>query len=112
MTPQEIKLWLRLRLLRPQGLHFRRQVPLAGFIVDFACLKAMLVIEVDGEQHGLPDGIARDGRRDAALSDAGFRVLRFWNHEVERGLTDVIESIYRAAVERRPPSGASRHLPL
>ena len=112
MTPQEAKLWLRLRLLRPQALHFSRQVPLCGFIVDFACLKARLVVEVDGEQHGLPEGLARDRLRDARLGADGFKVLRFWNHEIDRTLDDVAEAVYRAAADRMPPSGAARHLPL
>ncbi len=111
MTPQEVKLWIGLRALRPQNLHFRRQVPLQGMIVDFACLRARLVVEVDGEQHGLPSGLAADERRDAALAETGYRVLRFWNHEVDRGRDDVVETIVRAASERFFPSGAARHLP-
>jgi very-short-patch-repair endonuclease len=112
MTPQEARLWLRLRILRQQGLHIRRQVPLFGFIVDFACLRARLVIEIDGEQHGLPDGLRHDRRRDALLGEAGFLVLRFWNHEVDRGIGEVTETIYQAAIARMTPSGAARHLPL
>jgi very-short-patch-repair endonuclease len=112
MTPQEVRLWLRLRLLRPQGLHFRTQVPLHGLVVDFACLRAKLIVEVDGGQHGLPAGFARDRWRDTCLAAEGFKTLRFWNHEVDRTLDDVTETIYRAAIERLTPSGASRHLPL
>ena len=111
MTPQEVKLWAWLRPLRAQGLHFRRQVPFAGFIIDFACLPARLAVELDGSQHGMPEGAMRDHLRDSILSEAGFKVLRFWNHEVDRGIGDVTEAIYRAAIERLPPSGAARHLP-
>jgi len=93
MTPQEAKLWNRLRELRPLGHHFRRQVPLGGYIVDFACLRSKLVIEVDGDQHGRPDGRLRDAARDAALAAAGFRVLRVWNFEVNDTLDGVLERI-------------------
>jgi very-short-patch-repair endonuclease len=111
MTPQEVRLWLRLRLLRPQNMHFRRQVPLAGFIVDFACLRARVVVEIDGAQHGMPRGQSADARRDAILEEAGF--LGFWNLEVDQAIAEVAEAIYRATAKRLPsPSVASRHLPL
>src|SRR4051812_20581835 len=51
LTPEEAKLWVHLRALRPQGLHILRQVPIASYVVDFACLKHRLVIELDGGQH-------------------------------------------------------------
>lgn len=100
MTPQETKLWVRLRELRAQGLHFRRQVPRAGYIVDFACLKSKLIIEIDGAQHGQPVHSARDGQRDAKLTAAGFRVLRFWNNELNENLDAVVETICREAETR------------
>jgi very-short-patch-repair endonuclease len=102
MTPQEVKLWVHLRALKDQGLHFRRQVPRDGFIVDFACLKSKLVIEVDGAQHGEPANLRHDAERDAILAAAGFRVVRFWNHEVNENLDGVVETIYREAVARDP----------
>ena len=102
MTPQEVKLWVHLRALKEQGFHFRRQVPREGFIADFACLKAKLVVEVDGAQHGQPANMQRDAERDAKLAGAGFKVLRFWNNEVNENLDGVIETIYREAEARRP----------
>jgi very-short-patch-repair endonuclease len=97
MTPQEVKLWVHLRALKKQGFHFRRQVPREGFVVDFACLKSRLVIEIDGAQHGEPGHSMRDAERDARLKAAGFRVLRFWNNEVNENLDGVVETIYREA---------------
>ena len=94
MTPQEAKVWLRLRGLRRQGFHFRRQVPIARFVVDFACLKAALVVEIDGGQHGIEANAARDRARDAALAAAGFRVLRFWNADVDADPDAVAETIF------------------
>jgi very-short-patch-repair endonuclease len=101
MTPQEVKLWVHLRALKEQGLHFRRQVPREGYIVDFACLKSKLAIEIDGAQHGEPGNLQRDAERDADLAAAGFKVLRFWNNEVNENLDGVVETIYREAEARR-----------
>lgn len=99
LTPQEAKIWLRLRALRGHGLHFRRQVPIGTYIVDFACLKARLVVEIDGGQHGLiPE---RDESRDADLRRLGFRVLRFWNAEVDVDPDAVAETIYRRMTDDR-----------
>jgi very-short-patch-repair endonuclease len=113
MTPQEVKLWVHLRALRKQGLHFRRQVPREGFIVDFGCLKSMLIIEIDGAQHGEAGSLKRDAARDAKLIAAGFKVLRFWNNEVNENLEAVVETIYRQAIARLPhPVGYTDHPPL
>jgi very-short-patch-repair endonuclease len=106
MTPQEVRLWLHLRALREQGFHFRRQVPREGFIVDFACLKSKLIIEIDGAQHGFDTHMTRDAQRDSALEQAGFKVLRFWNSDVNQNLESVVETILHAAEQRNP----TRHL--
>ena len=59
-TVAEKRLWQELRTLRTQGYHFRRQHPIEGYIVDFACLTHLLIIEVDGYQHGQGDIPAAD----------------------------------------------------
>jgi very-short-patch-repair endonuclease len=59
MTKQELKLWLHLRELRKQGFHFRRQVPIDGYIVDFACYHPKVAIEIDGGQHSPTAGQTR-----------------------------------------------------
>jgi very-short-patch-repair endonuclease len=100
MTSQEIRLWLALRALRPQGLHFRRQVPLAGYVLDFACLKARLAIEVDGSHHANGEQASHDCERDRRLDLMGFKTLRFWNPEVDRNLDGVVETIIHHARER------------
>lgn len=82
---------------------FRRQVPLCGYIVDFVCFETKVVVELDGSQHAEPGHRAADQKRDAILQDAGFRVLRFWNHQIHRALDDVCEHIY-AVCERRDKS--------
>jgi very-short-patch-repair endonuclease len=96
-TPQERKLWQQLRALRAMGLHFRRQVPVGTFVVDFACLKERIVVELDGGQHSRGAEAARDARRDAALGAMGFRVRRFWNAEIDANLDGVVETILAAA---------------
>ncbi|MFO0992413.1 MAG: DUF559 domain-containing protein [Hyphomicrobiales bacterium] len=92
-TPAERKLWQGLRLLRSEGFHFRRQVPLAGHIADFACYRARLVIELDGGQHNEGDGALRDAVRTERLNRHGYVVLRFWNYDVLKNTSAVMDQI-------------------
>jgi very-short-patch-repair endonuclease len=80
MTDAERRLWLALRGTQMHGLKFRRQHPFENYILDFVCLEAKVVIEVDGGQHA--EQSAADERRTVLLHQAGFRVLRFWNSQV------------------------------
>ena len=82
MTPEEVKLWIQLRFLNARGFHFHRQAPIDGYIVDFAEFGHRLIIEMDGSQHGMPDGEARDLIRDRHFAKHGFTILRFWNIDV------------------------------
>ena len=102
MTRQEVKLWVHLRSWRARGYHFRRQAPCIGYIVDFMCLRARLVIEVDGGQHNSGREAANDRLRDQRLVAAGFRVLRYWNNEVDGNLEGVLEDIDRVLRIQRP----------
>jgi very-short-patch-repair endonuclease len=70
-------MWRLLRANLP-GAHFRRQVPIRNFVADFASHGLKLVIEVDGGQHG---GVA-DNERTMLIEAEGYRVVRFWNHDV------------------------------
>ena len=90
MTPAEKILWEELRANK-LGVHFRRQQVIQGFIVDFYCHKAGLVIEVDGDVHDLQK--EEDERREKVLSALGLRIVRFGNDEVMRGLSVVIDKI-------------------
>ena len=92
-TDAERHLWQALRQRRIEGFRFRRQVPLAGFIVDFLCPQARLVIEVDGDQHA--SAIEYDWARTAKLVHAGYRVLRYANRDVLLQLGDVVDDIHR-----------------
>jgi very-short-patch-repair endonuclease len=75
-TDAERKLWRLLRGEQLNGFQFRRQHPIAGYIVDFVCLKANLVVELDGGQHTEPAGIAHDTQRTQRLEERGLRILR------------------------------------
>jgi len=90
MTPAEKILWQELRANK-LGVHFRRQQIIAGFIVDFYCHKAALVIEVDGDIHDLQQD--EDAKREKVLNEMGLRIIRFRNAEVLRNLAPVIEKI-------------------
>jgi very-short-patch-repair endonuclease len=95
-TDAERKLWQSLRRLKSRGFHFRRQVPIEGLIVDFACYSARLVVEVDGGQHNEAKGKAADEQRDAFLTRNNFRVLRFWNNDVLGNIEGVMQTIIAA----------------
>jgi very-short-patch-repair endonuclease len=96
LTPQEVKLWVKLRELKQFGFHFRRQAPIGPYIVDFVSFKSRLVIEADGGQHGMPEGVQSDKTRDDFLRSQGFQVLRFWNSDIDANLEGVMETIFGA----------------
>ena len=91
MTDAEVCLWNRLRRMQIEGYRFRRQLHIGPYIVDFVCLKAGLVIEVDGGQHA--EAIEQDNRRRIWLESQGFRVMRFWNTDVLQQTEGVLESM-------------------
>ena len=104
-------MWVHLRSWRKRGFHFRRQAPRGGYIVDFVCLKHRLVLEIDGGQHNFDSHHARDVVRDRTLGRGGFRVLRFWNSDVDRNLTGVLQSIDQALGEVPQPAAFGGHPP-
>ncbi|GLR40744.1 hypothetical protein GCM10007880_12600 [Mesorhizobium amorphae] len=97
MTSAELKLWNELRAHRLMGLGFRRQVPIADYIVDFACPEKKLVVEVDGSQHAEADAVVADEARTARLEQDGWTVLRFWNDDILRDIDNVCQHIVIAA---------------
>jgi very-short-patch-repair endonuclease len=98
-TEAEQKLWSKLRKRQLHGFQFRRQYSIGPFFIDFVCLEAKLLIEVDGSQHA--DQEEQDERRSAFLRTNGYRVLRFWNFEVTSDVDSVVEKI--AEVLRQTP---------
>jgi very-short-patch-repair endonuclease len=102
-TDAEAKLWSHLRAHRLDGLKFRRQVPIAGFIADFVCFDAKLIVELDGSQHA--DCEAADTARTEALRLVGYDVIRFWNGDVMQDIEAVLSTILdhvHGATRRHP----------
>lgn len=95
-TLAEARIWYRVRLCQLDCLRFRRQAPMLGWIVDFYCPAARLVIEIDGAYHD-PE---LDDHRDAAMERKGFYVLRFTNDQVFERLDWVLDTIKRRANSR------------
>ena len=92
-------LWDRLRSRRFQNFKFKRQVEIGPYIVDFCCLEPKLIIELDGRQD--EKGVKKDPHRTACLEQEGFKVIRFWDHQVLKGTESVLE-IVRQALEKTP----------
>ena len=109
-TDAEACLWRELRAHRFLGFKFRRQQPIGRCIVDFVCFRQALVLEVDGSQH-LEDA-AHDAERTAWLQSQGFRVMRFWNHDVLARTADVMDAIHAALESGPSPGRAARGHPL
>jgi very-short-patch-repair endonuclease len=91
MAPAEKKLWQALRGKRVAGVRFRRQQTIDGFIADFYCPTAALVVEVDGSAHA--DQSDYDQERDRILAQRGLSVLRFTNSQVMDALEFVVGAI-------------------
>ena len=102
-TEWEHNLWTRLRRRQLNGFKFRRQHPIGPFFADFFCPEAKLVVEIDGSQHA--DELALDKNRTEFLRDAGYRVLRFWNHEIRAEIDAVVQRIGDALENRAQPEG-------
>ena len=90
-TDAERVLWTHLRKRRIHGYRFRRQHPITPFIADFACPQLCLVIELDGSQHD--ENRKADESRSYRLSEAGYRVIRFWNTDVLHDIGTVLDAI-------------------
>jgi very-short-patch-repair endonuclease len=90
-TDAEQRLWAKLRDRQLGGAKFRRQHPIGPFVADFCCPQRKLVVELDGGQHA--EGVAADQKRSRFLKAQGYRVLRFWNHDVLGNTEAVLERI-------------------
>ncbi|MGO4704680.1 endonuclease domain-containing protein [Microvirga sp. 2MCAF38] len=95
-TEPEQMLWRALKAIPTYGTHFRRQVPIGSYVADFACLKARLLIELDGGHHSEDQIAAKDAARTRWLESEGYRVIRFWNAELTANMSGVLDTIYAA----------------
>ena len=100
-TEAEHKLWIELRARRLDGFKFTRQFAVAGYIADFACREAKLIVELDGVAHD----VEADALRDRNLALAGYRVLRFHNRDVFMNLPAVLGAIAKGVAAPFPPPG-------
>lgn len=91
MTHAERLLWKHLRAHRLCGQKFRRQQPIGPYIVDFVHFAARLIVECDGGQHNESE---IDIQRDSWLQEQGFKVLRFWNHDILNQTESVLTTIF------------------
>jgi len=98
-TDCEALLWKHLRAHQLDGVKFRRQEPILGFVADFVSHEHRLIVELGGGQH--VDNAA-DERRSKVLAQAGFRILRFWNNDVIDNIERVLAAIDAALAEGRP----------
>ncbi len=95
-TDAEQILWLQLRNRRLQNYKFRRQFAIEPYIADFVCLKLKLIIELDGSQHSEQV----DNERSQFLIQKGFRIIRFWNHDLFKNLETILEQIHLVVGEQ------------
>ena len=100
MTRAETLLWHYLKAGHLDGLKFRRQTPVANYILDFVSHGARLIVEVDGATHDFEDQMKRDATRDAWLASQGYHVLRFTNDQVLSNLEGVLIVIRETAKAR------------
>jgi very-short-patch-repair endonuclease len=98
-TEQERKLWAHLRAKRCGGFKFRRQHRIGPYFADFCCVAQHRIIELDGSQHAEPQEERKDGLRTAYLNQQGYRVLRFWNEEINNELEGVLQAVYTALTD-------------
>lgn len=97
-------LWFHLRDRKCLGFKFRRQQPIGSYIGDFVCFSPKLVIELDGEQHDLPENIEYDKRRTKWLQANGYTVVRFWNAQVYADLLKVVAQVEERLLALTLPS--------
>lgn len=98
-TDVERRLWHRIRDKQIDEFRFRRQRPIGRYIVDFICLEAKLIVELDGGQHATSDEY--DKSRTAFLESLGYRVVRFWNNEVTENMDGVLQRLHENLLRSR-----------
>ncbi|MCJ2058116.1 DUF559 domain-containing protein [Methylobacterium sp. J-048] len=99
-TTAEAKLWRVLRNRALNGWKFRRQYPIDRFIVDFACVEAKLVVEVDGATHSTEWEVHSDAARTAIIEACGFSLLRISNADIHENRDGVRETILAGLLRR------------
>jgi very-short-patch-repair endonuclease len=106
MTDAERKLWLAVRDRRLDGFKFRRQSTIGPYVVDFLCIEANLIVELDGGQHSED----ADAPRTYYLEEQGYTVLRFWNNDIIENFEGVLQ-VLKETLARLKESPSSNLLP-
>ena len=99
MTNEEAIIWKLVRAKRFLGYKFKRQVLFGEYIVDFVCQDKKLIIEIDGGQHNIEHNKEADNIRTEYLYNMGYKVIRFWNNEINNNIVGVCEAIKQALEE-------------
>ena len=94
-------MWKHLRSRRLAGFKFRSQEAIEPYVVDFVCLETKLIIEADGGQHA--ERTELDSERTEYLESLGYKVVRFWNHEILGNTNGVLERIHTLLVNTPHP---------
>ena len=100
ITSQERKLWNILRNNQFHGLKFKRQVPIGNYVADFVCEIHNIIIELDGGQHNEQTIIENDKKRTKFLENIGYKILRFWNNEIDNNIDGVCDVIYKTIFKK------------
>ena len=95
MTEHEKKLWFYLRKRFINNCRFRRQYPIGNYVVDFICREKNLIIELDGGQHNEVQSLIYDRERTDFLESKGFKVIRFWNNDIDTNIEMVLNEIIK-----------------
>ena len=95
MTKQERILWTFLRKKNINNLKFGRQYSIGNYIVDFICNEKKLIIEIDGGQHNENQNITYDKERTKYLESKGYKVIRFWNNDIDNNIDGVYLDILK-----------------
>ncbi len=105
MTKEEVILWQHIRNRQIENTKFRRQQQIGAYICDFVSFERRIVIELDGGQHNQNSQLLKDETRDAWLTSKGYKVLRFWNNEINNNLENVLLKIRNTILECPPLEG-------
>lgn len=95
MTKQERLLWSFLRKNQFYGYKFLRQYPIGFYIVDFICREKKIIIEIDGGQHNQQKNTEYDLKRTKFLNSRGYKVIRFWNNDIDNNIEGVYNVLQR-----------------
>ena len=95
-TNAESRLWAELRNRQLDGFKFVRQEPIGGYVADFVCREARLIVEVDGATHSTGEEVPRDATRTTTLERLGYKVIRIQNDDAYNAMEGVLRTILAA----------------